>query len=123
MFCFFFFFSSRRRHTRLQGDWSSDVCSSDLRPGESRWLLAKQRPPRTPAAQPAEAPQRPVLQEVSQFMLLEREVEMQYRPRMLEALQGKVNALVESVRDQTPACSQCGQPMRRQDTEDRKSVV
>src|SRR5256885_2878137 len=28
-----FFFSSRRRHTRLQGDWSSDVCSSDLR----RW--------------------------------------------------------------------------------------
>src|SRR5688500_20367158 len=28
MLCFFF--SSRRRHTRLQGDWSSDVCSSDL---------------------------------------------------------------------------------------------
>src|SRR5205807_5823759 len=28
-----FFFSSRRRHTRLQGDWSSDVCSSDLRVG------------------------------------------------------------------------------------------
>src|SRR5256885_6987552 len=27
-----FFFSSRRRHTRLQGDWSSDVCSSDLSP-------------------------------------------------------------------------------------------
>src|SRR5256885_14295670 len=27
-----FFFSSRRRHTRLQGDWSSDVCSSDLPP-------------------------------------------------------------------------------------------
>src|SRR5256885_3467434 len=26
----FFFFSSRRRHTRLQGDWSSDVYSSDL---------------------------------------------------------------------------------------------
>ena len=31
-FCFFvfFFFSSRRRHTRYIGDWSSDVCSSDL---------------------------------------------------------------------------------------------
>src|SRR5690348_17363351 len=30
-FCvFFFFFSSRRRHTRWTGDWSSDVCSSDL---------------------------------------------------------------------------------------------
>src|SRR5437762_10012639 len=27
---FFFFFSSRRRHTRYIGDWSSDVCSSDL---------------------------------------------------------------------------------------------
>src|SRR5688572_32296239 len=28
-----FFFSSRRRHTRFDCDWSSDVCSSDL-PGE-----------------------------------------------------------------------------------------
>src|SRR6266487_5028257 len=27
---FFFFFSSRRRHTSWTGDWSSDVCSSDL---------------------------------------------------------------------------------------------
>src|SRR5207248_8957699 len=27
---FLFFFSSRRRHTRSYGDWSSDVCSSDL---------------------------------------------------------------------------------------------
>src|SRR5438046_6511391 len=30
MFLFLFFFSSRRRHTRLVSDWSSDVCSSDL---------------------------------------------------------------------------------------------
>src|SRR5436189_5232533 len=30
LFFFFFFFSSRRRHTRYIGDWSSDVCSSDL---------------------------------------------------------------------------------------------
>src|ERR1017187_4097088 len=29
-FCDLFFFSSRRRHTRYIGDWSSDVCSSDL---------------------------------------------------------------------------------------------
>src|SRR5690348_18169965 len=29
---FYFFFSSRRRHTRWTGDWSSDVCSSDLTP-------------------------------------------------------------------------------------------
>src|SRR4051794_41373461 len=31
-FFVFFFFSSRRRHTRWTGDWSSDVCSSDLGP-------------------------------------------------------------------------------------------
>src|SRR5256886_4867580 len=28
---FLFFFSSRRRHTRFDCDWSSDVCSSDLK--------------------------------------------------------------------------------------------
>src|SRR6516225_8488910 len=32
-----FFFSSRRRHTRLTCDWSSDVCSSDLRLGWLCW--------------------------------------------------------------------------------------
>src|SRR5256885_5135006 len=36
MIAIFFFFSSRRRHTRLQGDWSSDVCSSDLRLVDAR---------------------------------------------------------------------------------------
>src|SRR5438046_8295492 len=30
LFFLTFFFSSRRRHTRLVSDWSSDVCSSDL---------------------------------------------------------------------------------------------
>src|SRR5690554_364126 len=30
-FAFFFFFSSRRRHTRCGRDWSSDVCSPDLK--------------------------------------------------------------------------------------------
>src|SRR5437879_3937150 len=29
-------YSSRRRHTRYIGDWSSDVCSSDLRRGQCR---------------------------------------------------------------------------------------
>src|SRR5437016_5241406 len=33
-YCYFFFFSSRRRHTRLVSDWSSDVCSSDLPLGD-----------------------------------------------------------------------------------------
>src|SRR5438046_4686797 len=45
MLCYlsFFFFSSRRRHTRLVSDWSSDVCSSDLRPARAR--PARPRPP------------------------------------------------------------------------------
>src|SRR2546430_10692364 len=30
MLCVYCFFSSRRRHTRFDCDWSSDVCSSDL---------------------------------------------------------------------------------------------
>src|SRR3989337_24917 len=33
-----FFFSSRRRHTRCYRDWSSDVCSADLR----RWWRCSQ---------------------------------------------------------------------------------
>src|SRR2546430_9651727 len=33
---FLFFFSSRRRHTRFDCDWSSDVCSSDLLPPPAR---------------------------------------------------------------------------------------
>src|SRR5256885_95702 len=41
-----FFFSSRRRHTRLQGDWSSDVCSSDLSPTSGE----KFSPPNLPVA-------------------------------------------------------------------------
>ena len=85
-------------------------------PAESRWLLAQQRQPGTPA-EPAAAPQRPGLQEASQFMLLEREVELEYRPRMLQALQNKVNTVADSLRDQTPVCERCGQPMKRHDAE------
>src|SRR5207248_5535624 len=54
-FClFYFFFSSRRRHTRSYGDWSSDVCSSDLsfktnRPPISPW-------PRSGRKSPAQSP-------------------------------------------------------------------
>src|SRR3712207_8489275 len=38
-FCFFFF-SSRRRHTRYWRDWSSDVCSSDLRASGQRRFIS-----------------------------------------------------------------------------------
>src|SRR5712675_2209444 len=42
----FFFFSSRRRHTSCSRDWSSDVCSSDLRQdhGPRDRLRAQPRP-------------------------------------------------------------------------------
>src|SRR5690348_14621599 len=55
-----FFFSSRRRHTRWTGDWSSDVCSSDLatgggcgrglRPRRGGWRFPSDVPGRAPAA-------------------------------------------------------------------------
>src|SRR6266581_6968040 len=41
-FCVVFFFSSRRRHTRWTGDWSSDVCSSDLLRLNPRVLLLEE---------------------------------------------------------------------------------
>src|SRR2546430_16399373 len=48
---FFFFFSSRRRHTRFDCDWSSDVCSSDLTsqtfPSTMTTLEYNYRPPGT----------------------------------------------------------------------------
>src|SRR5207245_4314884 len=44
LFFYFFFFSSRRRHTRCYRDWSSDVCSSDLRIALEH-LLRRRRAP------------------------------------------------------------------------------
>src|SRR5436853_6546878 len=40
-----FFFSSRRRHTRCLSDWSSDVCSSDLRERAPAPPLERSRTP------------------------------------------------------------------------------
>src|SRR3989338_1428872 len=42
-----YFFSSRRRHTRWNCDWSSDVCSSDLNQNETRTPSAKTKPERS----------------------------------------------------------------------------
>src|SRR5207248_7912865 len=70
-FIFFFFFSSRRRHTRSYGDWSSDVCSSDLttsleigltlRPAESdvvhEHVEGGLQHPALPVSPPGEQPQ------------------------------------------------------------------
>src|SRR6266478_6822478 len=47
---FVFFFSSRRRHTRFDCDWSSDVCSSDLRKHLAPELMAAAGFTRVPRA-------------------------------------------------------------------------
>src|SRR2546427_8657350 len=44
----FFFFSSRRRHTRFDCDWSSDVCSSDLATALESVLEVNRRPVTVP---------------------------------------------------------------------------
>jgi len=69
------------------------------------------------SAQPSEALHRPALQEVSPFIQMERDVEIEWRPRLLEALQSKVNAQADSILGQKPSCGQCRQPMKRHDVE------
>src|SRR5437879_11235011 len=63
-----FFFSSRRRHTRYIGDWSSDVCSSDLPPA----AVAEPTPPGPVEAPPVTAPD---------TLRLAREIETPLRER------------------------------------------
>src|SRR5688500_20193336 len=50
-----YFFSSRRRHTRLQGDWSSDVCSSDLATSPTRGPRPTKASPPSPSPAPSGA--------------------------------------------------------------------
>ena len=70
-----------------------------------------------PQGEPETPPARPVLAEDAPcFLLLEREVELEFRPPMLAALQNKVDAVAEAVQATTPPCPRCGQPMRCQDT-------
>ena len=55
-------------------------------------------------------------QQGSQFMRLEREVEQEYRPRMLAELQRRVEAVAETAQAVAQACPRCGQVMGRKDT-------
>jgi hypothetical protein len=74
-------------------------------------------PQRPPDTEPAAPPARPWLaQRPSRFMLLEREVEQQFRARQLEALQEKVNTLAEATGLTRPDCPHCEQPMGAHDT-------
>ena len=62
-------------------------------------------------------PAHPVLNDQpARFIRLEREVDEEYRPQMLDALQRKVNAVAEEAQATAPACPQCGQPMGHHDT-------
>jgi len=67
--------------------------------------------------EPQIPPTRPALADAApRFLLLEREVEIAYRPQMLAALQSKVDACAAAARGTAPVCPQCGHPMRCQDT-------
>lgn len=72
---------------------------------------------RLSAPEPETPPARPVLpDEPPRFLLMERAVEIEYRPQMLAALESKVNAVAAAVPGTVPVCPYCGQPMRCQDT-------
>jgi hypothetical protein len=63
-----------------------------------------------------EPPLRPRLaDQPSRFVLLEREVELEYRPQMLAALQSKVNTVAEEARATAPECPHCGHLMSYHD--------
>lgn len=55
-------------------------------------------------------------EEPSRFLQLEREVEQEYRPQMLERLQDKVNEVAAQAAQATaPNCPRCGRSMGRHD--------
>ena len=73
--------------------------------------------PRLACPAPAPPPVRPSLsQQPSRFILLEREVEQEYRSQMLARLQEKVNAVAGEAHATSPICSQCVRPMGYHDT-------
>lgn len=77
----------------------------------------KQRNPRTETRSVLSPAVKPVLAEkASVFVRLEREVEAEFRPQMLAALQEKVTAMAESSATVVPCCQRCGKPMGHQDT-------
>ena len=61
-------------------------------------------------------PMRPMLAESpSEFVLMERAVEDEYRPGMLQELQRRVEEVAKTMRTQPPVCSQCRRVMVCQD--------
>ena len=75
------------------------------------------RAPRLACPAPAPPPVRPSLSEQpSRFLLLEREVEREYRPEMLARLQHKVDAVAGQAQAKAPRCPHCAGPMGHHDT-------
>ena len=73
--------------------------------------------PRLACPPPAPPPVRPALSEqASRFILLEREVEQEYRPQMLASLQHKVNEVAAEAHAISPICPQCTGSMGYHDT-------
>lgn len=65
-------------------------------------------------ARPA-SPRSELESQASQFMLIERKAEDEFRPQILKAIQNQVDALAESVRTEAPNCLRCGRPMSYHD--------
>ena len=80
--------------------------------------MAKQRQPRATRTQTAgPPPQRPQLAESGgRFLQLERETEQEFRPQLLQALQGKVDCFQDPALEEAPSCPGCGQAMGHHDT-------
>lgn len=52
--------------------------------------------------------------QIPRFMIMERDVEVEFRPQMLEALQKRVDAEADLI--EVPGCRACGLAMKRHDT-------
>jgi len=79
--------------------------------------MARQRQPPTPAAHVAPPPPTPprLAEQLPRLMMLEREVEEEFRPRLLEALQRRVDALAASLSEPVPNCPRCQHPLHYHD--------
>lgn len=78
--------------------------------------MSQQRQRRTPPIHVAKpAAERPDLVEISKFIELEREVELEYRPQMQAALQRRVDEIGERIQESAPECRQCGRMMNYHD--------
>src|SRR5438876_36227 len=79
-----FFFSGRRRHTRWTGDWSSDVCSSDLTPPSDPAALVSAAPRVAALTRPPEqtsslAPDRSLVERLGEALKHERVAYLQWK--------------------------------------------